>query len=99
MLIYEGSSLDLLDWADLPNWVIKILEYRDTAGDIGLVVDKELNLIRKKSTESIIHANFKRVQEGLRTLEEITQNREFETIRYLSYQLEKDFFKIQESIV
>lgn len=49
---------------------------------------------------SLIHANFKRVQEALRTLEEICKmevgynvGKHFEKLRFQSYQLESDYHK------
>ncbi len=75
-----------------------LLTYRDTTGDIGLQVSETLNLNREKSLTSLICGNFKRIQEGLRTLEEVckTHNSDidytlFENIRYESYNLEKLF--------
>lgn len=68
----------------------KLIEYRDAKRDIGPLITKELNISRNKNIESLILANFKRVQEGLRSLEELTQNSTFERIRYNSYQLEKN---------
>lgn len=73
---------------------LNIIIYRDTTDDIGPEVDETLRIVRKHTTQSLISANFKRVQEGLRSLEETTQNREFESIRYSSYQLEKSFFEL-----
>lgn len=69
----------------------ELLNYRDSLNDIGPEITSNLKLERDLEINSIITANFKRVQEGLRTLEEITSNKEFEKLRYNTYQLEKEF--------
>lgn len=74
---------------------LKLLDFREVKTDIGPNISKELNLSRKSSIESLILANFKRVQEALRSLEEITQNSLFEEMRYITYQLEKDIILLE----
>lgn len=69
----------------------QMLSNRDTPGDIGPEITSQLQLERDVELSNIISANFKRVQEGLRTLEEITSNKEFEKLRYTSYEVEKEF--------
>ncbi|QEN06400.1 thiamine phosphate synthase [Thiospirochaeta perfilievii] len=81
-----------------------LLHHRDVQSDIGLIVDQDLNLEEFKSIESIILGNFKRVQEGLRTLEEIAkslnrfeENTLFKEVRYVTYNLEREIiFYIEE---
>lgn len=79
----------------------ELLNSRDVLSDIGPMVTDELKLSRSESLESIVVANFKRVQEGLRTLEEVVRTKStggnckiFEDVRYRSYQLEKDFISL-----
>ncbi|MGL1894242.1 MAG: thiamine phosphate synthase [Spirochaetaceae bacterium] len=73
-----------------------LLEHRDVNSDLGPKVTKSLNLNRDKSIISIVCGNFKRIQEGLRTLEELTKTiydivdySIYELIRYQVYNLEK----------
>lgn len=76
----------------------ELLKSRDVLSDIGLAVTENLDIKREKNTVSLLCANFKRVQEGLRTLEELAKtdlsSKEitiFERSRYISYDLEKRF--------
>ncbi len=71
---------------------------RDSVNDIGLDLSKKLEIDGKKNIRDLITANFKRVQEGLRSIEDTLKvvgqeglSREFEGLRYSSYSLEKDF--------
>ncbi len=75
----------------------KLLNSRDVINDVGPDVTEELTLIKSKTVLALICRNFKRIQEGLRSLEEITKSFEdsnesgrFEEIRYSSYNLEKE---------
>lgn len=74
-----------------------LLNSRDVLNDVGPIMTKELTLIQSKTVLSLICRNFKRIQEGLRSLEEITKNFEvingsgkIEGIRYATYNLEKE---------
>ena len=80
------------------NYEIKLLENRDPQTDIGPLISQKLNLTKNSNINSLIMANFKRVQEGLRTLEEVTENKDFEKFRYLSYQIEKDVNSLRYKI-
>lgn len=77
---------------------LKLLENRDSAGDIGPRVTSKIVDRRTKSKRALILGNFKRVQEGLRSLEEQFKTSDFiekyetiEVLRYESYQLEKEY--------
>ena len=69
---------------------IELLQNRDSLSDHGPEISINLNLNKDLNIKSLIISNFKRVQEGLRSLEEVTQNKKFENYRYTSYQLEKE---------
>ncbi|MEN8904715.1 MAG: thiamine phosphate synthase [Clostridiales bacterium] len=80
---------------------------RDSIKDIGLDISIKSNLSNKTNIIELIEANFKRVQEALRTLEEVINivghndiSREFEVIRFKTYYLEKEiYFKIKINLV
>lgn len=83
--------------SDCYNYDNDLLNSRDVISDVGLEVTKDLNLNRPKTLISLICGNFKRIQEGLRCLEEITKTQcehidhtKYEEIRYDSYNLEKE---------
>ena len=74
--------------------------FRDSIGDIGFEISANSSLDKKESIENLIDANFKRVQEGLRCIEESLKilghyeiSKVYENIRYSSYNLEKEFQK------
>lgn len=71
---------------------------RDSQNDVGLDLSKKLDIDAKSNIKELVTANFKRVQEGLRTIEDTlkvvgegTASRTFEGYRYNSYDLEKQF--------
>lgn len=67
---------------------------RDTFGDVGTTVQGKLEQTRS-SWQDLLAANFKRLQQALRSLEEHAKlvdtaaAQQFERIRYLAYSLEK----------
>lgn len=65
---------------------INNLKIRNTEKDMRA---KEVPAPRQ-SIRSLLKANFKRVEEGLRVLEEYTKNPQYNTLRYEIYQLEKE---------
>ena len=74
---------------------------RDSINDLGLDISQKNNLDSKKDVKELIAANFKRVQEGLRVIEENLKisgfyklSKEYEIFRYDSYFLEKEYFRI-----
>lgn len=75
----------------------KLLKARDSETDIG----KNINVkseFKRKNLHEILIANFKRVQESLRVLEEISKlknteiSHRFKNLRFKMYVLEKQFF-------
>ncbi|MBM7615874.1 thiamine phosphate synthase [Alkaliphilus hydrothermalis] len=77
---------------------ISLKEYRDAANDIGFEISAKSSLDHKESIENLVEANFKRVQEGIRSIEEslkVIGNREaskaYEVLRYQFYELERTF--------
>lgn len=71
---------------------------RDTKRDVGIEITKESQLDKKSNIKNIVVGNFKRIQEGLRSIEEISKiscdysiSKEVETLRYSFYNLEKEF--------
>jgi thiamine-phosphate pyrophosphorylase len=74
----------------------QLLLQRDAENDLGMEVSQKLRLDFRNSLVEMATANFKRVQEGLRSLEEhlkvldyYDQAKEFELLRYQVYHLEK----------
>lgn len=80
------------------------LEQRDSNNDIGLVVSKETKVDDKSTMLELVTANFKRLQEALRTIEETLKlaeryelSKEYEDYRFKTYTLEKLFFQLSYS--
>lgn len=83
--------------------VADILDGRDSLNDPGVVVSAENRLDQKESLFDLVSANFKRVQEGLRVVEEALKiagyyeaSKLYEAMRFESYTLEsrfKDLFR------
>lgn len=74
----------------------QLLLQRDAGNDLGLEVSQNLRLDSRNNLVEMVTSNFKRVQEGLRSLEEYlkvlnyyNQAKEFELLRYQTYRLEK----------
>ncbi|MBN2618512.1 MAG: thiamine phosphate synthase [Spirochaetales bacterium] len=72
------------------------INYRDSTNDIGLDISKDIKSAKEYNLQSILKANIKRVQEGLRSLEEITGLNNFENLRYKSYDLEQRVFMLMK---
>ena len=73
---------------------------RDSEHDIGKEISAGSTLDKKKDLKQLISANFKRVTEGLRVMEEslkirgsYAESKEMESIRYEAYYLEKELLK------
>lgn len=71
---------------------------RDTKRDVGIEITKESQLDKKSNVKNLVVGNFKRIQEGLRSIEEISKiscdysiSKEVEVLRYSFYNLEKEF--------
>lgn len=78
-----------------------LLKNRDSQTDIGPKVSVGLNVEGKSNINDLVLANFKRVQEAVRSLEESMRimgrdddSRIFENIRYTLYSIEKKFFQL-----
>ena len=77
-----------------------LLSGRDSVKDVGVDVSKELKIDNKASIKELVVANFKRLQEALRTVEENLKiidkynlSKVYEGFRFDTYQIEKDFYK------
>ena len=72
----------------------KRIEARDTAGDVGTTVETR-DEYERASLRSVLVANFARLEESARSLEEFSKlvepklAKEWEQIRYRAYTLEK----------
>ncbi len=74
----------------------KLLRARNTSGDVGTTLNSPMEHTRSSKTD-LLRANFKRAQEALRSLEEYAKLCElpalplgFKSLRYQSYELEKE---------
>lgn len=77
-----------------------LIQYRDVQNDVGVETSFESSIDRKSSYQEIIHANFSRITESLRVLEEINKignnyslGKEIEKIRFRIYRMESSFIK------
>lgn len=86
-------NLRIIVQRTLPEGTEKFLGARDSKGDVGLLCQEEKEFDRFNYT-GILLANFKRVQEALRVMEEyckiFSDGAEFKKIRYEVYDLEKE---------
>ncbi|WP_366924441.1 thiamine phosphate synthase [Metallumcola ferriviriculae] len=76
----------------------RLANYRNAAGDIGLSVSAATTWDNKGNISDLVTGNFKRIQEGIRSIEEHLkilgynqQSKVYETLRFSAYQLEKNF--------
>ncbi len=74
----------------------EMLTSRDSENDLGLTVSQNTNVDNKEDLSDLLEANFKRLQEALRSIEEslkvlgyYNESKIYETIRFKSYSLEK----------
>jgi len=79
---------------NIPGGPEELLEARDSAGDVGLHYQEEREYQRTSCLDMLI-ANFKRVEEAVRVLEEYVKflnysPLEFKKIRFAAYDLEKE---------
>lgn len=79
---------------------IKFIDSRDSEHDIGKDISGKSTLDKKTSLKQLLMANFKRVTEGLRVIEESTKiineyqkSKKIESLRYEAYYLEKEVMK------
>lgn len=76
-----------------------LIESRDSVNDVGLDISMNLRIDEKTSVIELAAANFKRVQEALRTIEENLKlagkydlSKTYELYRFNAYNTEKEFF-------
>lgn len=74
-----------------------LLQSRKATQDVGFKISQNSDLDKKETMESLLLSNFKRVEEGLRSIEEslkimgyYTLSKLYENIRFKAYTLEKD---------
>lgn len=74
----------------------ELLYFRQSTEDVGLKASQNSRLDQKESIQSLLLSNFKRAEEGLRSIEEslkimgyYTQSKVYETIRFELYDMEK----------
>jgi len=77
----------------------EFLEQRDAVGDLGLAISQSNDWDKKINLKELILGNFKRVEEGLRVVEENLKiaghyqvSKVYERCRYDVYTLEKQYF-------
>ena len=77
----------------------KLISARDSVSDIGREISGKSRIDSKKDLKQLLVSNFKRVEEGLRSIEEsmkipdhYQQSKKVENIRFEIYDLEKRFF-------
>lgn len=75
----------------------ELLQFRKATEDVGLRISQNNKLDQKETMKSLLLSNFKRAEEGLRSIEEslkimgyYTQSKQYEIIRFKVYTLEKD---------
>ncbi len=84
----------------------KLLSARDSKKDIGKTISSNSDLDKKENIKNLIFGNFKRVNEALRTIEEISKiigeyniSKEIENLRFSSYEIEKTMSKNFKKII
>jgi thiamine-phosphate pyrophosphorylase len=77
---------------------LEFVAQRNSENDIGFDISRRLDIDSKSNLMDLVTANFKRTQEGIRSIEEIFKvlgdgslSRQFEKMRYQSYCIEKEF--------
>ncbi len=82
-------------------YIFEFISERDSLNDVGFSSSMELKMDKKEDVVQLITANFKRIQEGLRTIEETLKilghyqlSKEYEKYRFECYGIEKEYFKI-----
>jgi thiamine-phosphate pyrophosphorylase len=81
------------------NLYLQFLSQRDSANDLGFDISQKNNLDNKTNIKALILGNFKRVQEGLRVIEETLKvagyyelSKVYEACRYDAYTVERLYF-------
>lgn len=77
----------------------QLLQNRNSNTDIGLKISQNTTLDKKEDIDSLLISNFKRVEEGLRSIEECLkilgynqESKAYEQLRFKVYDLEKKVF-------
>lgn len=91
---------------NITDYLANCLNSRDSLNDVGLSISMGLNIDNKSSLLEVTTANFKRIQEALRTVEENLKaigkyklSKVYEQYRFNCYNLEKDFYKKSVSTI
>jgi thiamine-phosphate pyrophosphorylase len=86
--------------SNIENIFLKCICKRDSQSDVGQTVSKNSNIDNKENICELIVANFKRMQEAVRTIEETLKlldnyklSKEYEDIRFESYMIEKEYIQ------
>jgi len=76
-----------------------LLHNRQVAFDPGVSISMKTNLDKRTNQTDVLHANFKRIQEGLRSIEESLKSmgkydiaKQYEQIRFETYSIEKQCY-------
>jgi len=79
----------------------KLISSRDSTGDIGKKISRQTQLDHKNDIKQLVTSSFKRVEEGLRTIEEnlkvvgeYNRSKEVEKLRFSIYTTEKKYSKL-----
>ncbi|WP_026478767.1 thiamine phosphate synthase [Alkaliphilus transvaalensis] len=85
---------------------IPLTNYRDAAKDIGFEISVNSSLDKKESISNLVEANFKRVQEGIRSIEETLkvlghyeESKIYEALRFHSYEIERRYPVLKKPIL
>ncbi len=85
---------------NISNLIPNLIESRDSVNDVGFKTSMELDIDRKTSIYELSQANFKRIQEALRTIEEslkvlneLKLSKLYEGYRFEVYGIEREYFK------
>lgn len=77
------------------------IDERDSVRDVGISISKEMKVDDKKVVPELVAANFKRLQEALRAIEETLKvlgnyelSKAYEEYRFTAYLLEKEYSKL-----
>lgn len=79
------------------------ISVRQSSEDVGLSVSQQSDLDKKTDIKQMISANFKRIEEGIRTIEESLKiigeweaSKRFEQVRFDTYSLEKEVLLLKK---
>ena len=76
----------------------ELIRFRNSREDVGLDISKNSSCDAKENLQALVKANFKRVQEGIRSIEEClkivgchAESKIYEGLRFCAYELEKNY--------